>query len=247
MRINKDRRRALAALCCLPLAAKAQGARKPLIVLDPGHHPSQPGALSARGYYEVVYNDRFAAELAELLRTAGWRVALTRTPEQKKTLAERAAVAGQLGANLFLSIHHDSVRPAFVERSEYDGRTSQRTTESFSGHSLFVSKRNPEFKASYAFASLIAKAIGALGRAPALYHADAIRGESRPLLDRRFGIYQYDGLAVLRQNTVPAVLLEVGVLPDPDDEAWVSIRQNRHAMQWAIAKGAREYLLRFGW
>lgn len=235
-----SRRQALAALCSLPLAAKAQSARKkPFIVLDPGHHPSQPGTLSARGYYEVDYNDRFVAELADLLQTAGWRVALTRTPEQEKTLAERAAVAGQLGADLFLSVHHDSVRPKFVERIEFAGRRAQRTTESFSGHSLFVSSRNVEFEVSYLFASMIARAISELGREPALYHADAVRGENRPLLDKRYGVYRFDRLVVLHRNTVPAVLMEVGVLPDPTDEAWVSARENRHAMQWAIAKATK--------
>ena len=234
------RRQALAALCCLPLGAYAKKERrKPLIVLDPGHHPSQPGALSASGYYEVAYNDQFAAELAELLRYAGWNVVLTRTPKQNKTLAERAAVAGQIDADLFLSIHHDSVRPEYVERFEYEGRKAQRTTRPFSGHSLFVSSRNVEYEVSYIFASMIARAIADYGRAPALYHADPVLGESRPLLDKRYGVYRFDGLAVLHKNTVPAVLMEVGVLPDPADEAWVSIRENRHALQWAIAKAAK--------
>lgn len=234
------RRQALAALCCLPLAAHAQKTRpKPLIVLDPGHHPTQPGALSARGYYEVAYNDQFTAELAELLRLAGWNVALTRTPTENKTPAERAAVAGQIDADLFLSIHHDSVRPEFVERFDYEGRKAQRTTRPFSGHSLFVSSRNVEYEVSYLFASMIARAIADYGRAPALYHADPVLGESRPLLDKRYGVYRFDGLVVLHKNTVPSVLMEIGVLPDPTDEAWVSIRENRHAMQWAIAKAAK--------
>lgn len=237
-----DRRRALTALLALPFVAGSHAAeRAPLIVLDPGHHPSQPGALSARGWYEVRYNDRFVAELVPQLQAAGWRVALTRTSEQELGLAARAAVPAQLGADLFLSIHHDSVQPHYVKRTEYDGRTAYRTTGQFRGTSIFVSGLNPHFEASRRFAFLLGGNISALGREPALHHAEPIKGENRPLLDRKLGIYQYDGLAVLRRNSVPAVLVEIGVLPDPWDEAFVSIKQNRLAVQRAIVRAAVEW------
>lgn len=237
------RRRALGILAALPFAvsSKVQAARRPLIVLDPGHSPKQPGALSARGWHEVLYNDRFVAELVPQLEAAGWRVAVTRSAEQTITLGGRAAFANQLDADLFLSIHHDSTQPFFVEPTEFDGRRAQQTTEPFRGSSIFVSGLNPKFEASHRFAALLGGYIAKLGREPALYHADPVKGENRPLLDAQLGIYQFDGLAVLKRSKMPAVLLEVGVLPDPWDEAWVSIRQNRKAMQWAIAKAVLAY------
>ena len=65
------------------------------------------------------------------------------------------------------------------------------------------------------------------------------------MLDKRYGVYRFDGLAVLHKNTVPAVLIEVGVLPDAADESWVSIRENRYAMQWAIAKAAKNLWVQY--
>lgn len=235
------RRRALAALAALALPAAAE--EPPLLVLDPGHTPQAPGALSARGIYEVDYNDRFAEELAPLLRAAGWRVVLTREHGQAMTLAERADLANSLRADLFLSIHHDSTRDIFVTPSEYEGRPAQRTNGDarFRGYSLYVSERNPCLGASYTFALLLARRIRALGRPPALYHADLLYGSGRPLYDEHHGIYRYDNLAVLRRAETPAVLLEIGVLPDETDEAWVSTPANRHAMQHAIVQAALEY------
>lgn len=238
---STTRRRMLAALAALALPAAA--GTLPLIVLDPGHTPENPGALGARGMYEVDYNDRFAAELAPLLRAAGWRVVLTRERGQSMTLAERADLANRLRADLFLSIHHDSVRDIFVTPTEHEGRPAQRTDGDarFRGYSLYVSERNPCSGASRTFALLLGQRIRTLGRPPALYHADWRYGSGRPLYDEHLGIYRYDNLAVLRRTEMPAVLLEVGVLPDETDEAWVSTPANRHAMQRAIVHATLEY------
>ena len=216
-------------------------AAPPLIVLDPGHTPKQPGTLSARGIREVDYNDRFVEELAPLLHAAGWRVEITRARGQHISLNERADFANRLGADLFLSIHHDSTQPAFVTATKYAGRPAQRTTEPFSGYSLYVSELNPRHGASYAFAHLLAQQIRPLGRAPALHHANPAKGENIPLYDAHLGIYRYDKLAVLRRTKIPAVLLEIGVIPDAADEAWVSTPANRHAMQHAITRAVRAW------
>ena len=238
------RRRALAALATFAaFALPAAAENPPLLVLDPGHTPQTPGALSVRGIYEVDYNDRFAEELAPLLRAAGWQVVLTRERGHAATLSERANIANRLHADLFLSIHHDSVRDIFLTPTEHEGRPAQRTDGDarFRGYSLYISERNPQLGASYTFALLLAQRIRALGRPPALYHADWRYGSGRPLYDEHLGIYRYDNLAVLRRAEMPAVLLEIGVLPDETDEAWLSNPENRRAMQRAIVHAAREY------
>ena len=55
----------------------------------------------------------------------------------------------------------------------------------------------------------------AAGEKPSLYHAEPIAGENRPLLDRRLGVHRFDGLAVLKTATMPAVLVEAGVIVNP--------------------------------
>jgi N-acetylmuramoyl-L-alanine amidase len=64
-----------AALAALALggAAVARG-EDPLVVIDAGHGPAQPGVVSVRGVGEVEYNDRLAGLIEERLLRAGFRV-----------------------------------------------------------------------------------------------------------------------------------------------------------------------------
>lgn len=204
------------------------------VVLDSGHNPKQPGALGVRGIYEVMYNDRLTAQIADALHNAGIKVILTRTPTQQITLNERAQIANTIHADLFLAIHHDSAQPKYLEKITHDQITSYRSTKLLSGYSIFVSKLNPQFQNSYMFAKLLGENMLQLGRAPATYHVENIPGENRKFLDEHLGIYQFDDLIVLKKNIVPAVLLEIGVIIDTNDEKYVSNKSNQHAIVQAI-------------
>jgi N-acetylmuramoyl-L-alanine amidase len=90
----------------------------------------------------------------------------------------------------------------------------------------------------------VAEAMGrellALGRPPTLHHAEAIPGENRPLLDARLGLYRFDDLKVLRLAPCPAVLVELGVLVDEVDEAYVSDPARREALADAMVRAVVE-------
>ena len=64
---------------------------------------------------------------------------------------------------------------------------------------------------------------------------EAIAGEGRPLLDPRTGVYRFDELAVLRSSTIPAVLLEAGVIVNRQEEQKVSTDIFRRKVAGAIA------------
>lgn len=230
------------ALCALIGALMAGAHAAPLVVLDPGHNPANGGATSIRGTKEVTYNDRFVSELAPALRHAGWRVEITRQPGDAIGLVERAELADRLQATLFLSIHHDSAQPRYLVAVEAGGLPGYRTVKPIEGYSLFVSRENPQYSKSYRLATLLGRELRQLGRLPALHHAEDIPGENRPLLDRSLGIYEYDRLAVLRHGKAPAVLLEVGVITDRRDEAYVDDPGNRARMIRKIVRAFQRYL-----
>lgn len=208
----------------------------PLVMLDPGHSASSPGATGVRGTVEVEYNDAFVALLAPKLVRAGFRVEVTRGAGEELDLEGRAARAGAAGAWLLLSIHHDSAQAQLLQREERDGREAFRATRPVRGYSLFVSGLGPRYPASRRAAEALGRRLLALGRPPTLHHAEPIPGEGRQLLDRRLGIYRFDELKLLRLAPCPAVLLEVGVLVDPVDEAYVSDPGRREAMADAVAQ-----------
>ncbi|MBN2592051.1 MAG: N-acetylmuramoyl-L-alanine amidase [Sedimentisphaerales bacterium] len=78
------------------------------VVIDPGHGGKDPGATSVLGYYEKDVNLAVALDVARLLDQRGLRVKMTRTDDYFVELEDRAAIANNLDADLFVSIHADS-------------------------------------------------------------------------------------------------------------------------------------------
>jgi N-acetylmuramoyl-L-alanine amidase len=84
---------------------------KPLsgtVVIDPGHGGKDPGAISVKGFYEKAVNLSVARKVADRLRKRRLNVVLTRNSDVFIELEQRAAIANQHKADLFVSIHADS-------------------------------------------------------------------------------------------------------------------------------------------
>ncbi len=78
------------------------------VVIDPGHGGEDPGATSVSGFYEKTVNLSVARKVAAKLRERGLRVVMTRDSDRAVELENRAAIANQNRADLFVSIHADS-------------------------------------------------------------------------------------------------------------------------------------------
>jgi len=152
-----------------------------------------------------------------------------RMVEDHAVLQDRTRAA--LGADLFVSIHHDSVRPEFLPDADL-----------YSGFSLFVSRLNPQLEKSIACASAIGAQMRSIGLAPSRYHADPVFGENRPYADEANGVHFFDNLAVARTAPMPAVLVEAGVIVNRHEEQRLREPQMRARMAEAIAQGVRNCL-----
>jgi N-acetylmuramoyl-L-alanine amidase len=135
------------------------------------------------------------------------------------------------GADLFVSIHHDSVQERLLPRAGQ-----------FAGFSLFVSRNNAKLGKSLACASAIGAKLRAAGLTPSRYHADPVLGESRPFADEANGVHFFDNLAVARTAAMPAVLVEAGVIVNPEEERRVRDPAVRKRIAGAIARGVAECL-----
>ncbi len=78
------------------------------VVIDAGHGGKDPGARSVLGFHEKGINLSVARQVAGLLERRGLRVKMTRTSDYFLELEDRAAIANNLRADLFVSIHSDS-------------------------------------------------------------------------------------------------------------------------------------------
>ncbi len=95
-----------------PTARKAPGPSAPpcrgLVVIDPGHGGKDPGAISVYGEREKNIVLGVALATARQLRSRGLDVRMTRGDDTFVPLNDRADLANELGADLFVSIHADS-------------------------------------------------------------------------------------------------------------------------------------------
>lgn len=97
------------------------------IFIDPGHGGNDPGA-TANGLFEKDLTLSIALKLkAELLKYENVQVKLSREGNKKITLAERAKMANDWGADIFLSIHINAGGGVGFESYIYNGNVSSST------------------------------------------------------------------------------------------------------------------------
>jgi N-acetylmuramoyl-L-alanine amidase len=225
---------------------------RPLVVIDAGHGGHDPGAVGG-GFDEKTLTLGLAEALRdELLRAGGIRVAMTRSDDSFLVLEERAEIARQLGADLFLSIHADSAG----EQDEITGasvytlsdRASSEAAERFaarennadvvngvalSGRSDAVNSilvdlaQRRTSESSARLAELILREGGGTLR----FHPQARRSAA---------------LAVLRAPDVPSVLYEGGFVTNPDDAARLASPEGRGRFAEVMARAIRIYFAREG-
>lgn len=206
-----------------PLAA---GERRRLIVLDPGHGGQDPGAISASGRYEKEITLNVARAVAQKLRaTERYRVLLTRESDRFIRLNERVTLARKREADLFLSVHADSLGGDRATRgaSVYTRAEAATDTEA---EALALRENRADQIADGTSVSEVDDVVSILldlasrdtprlsGRFAGLLTASM--GETTPL---RRNALRAANFRVLSAPDVPSALLELGYLSNPADEA----------------------------
>ena len=116
------------------------------VALDVGHTPERPGTLTARGRTEYEFNLHLAESIRSVLIQRGYKnVYVIKIIGGSETLPQRDIKANDLNANLFISLHHNSVKSSYLKTWMVDGKQLQYNDD-FSGYSLFVTKKNPNWK-----------------------------------------------------------------------------------------------------
>lgn len=209
-----------------PLAAAG-----PLVVLDVGHSKSRPGAISASGVPEFEFNLRLAVAVSHELAARGIEVITSGAEEYHVPLAERTAETK--GAALFVSLHHDSLQQMFIDEG---------VSEHYWGFSVFVSQKNRHWERSVKCASSVGQQMLFAGEVPSLFHAMNIPGENRPFVDKQRGVHRYDDLVVLKRSLAPAILVEAGVIANPNEDKRLATDKTAKRLGQAIAEGIAQCL-----
>jgi N-acetylmuramoyl-L-alanine amidase len=213
------------------------------VVIDVGHTAQAPGAISARGVPEFVFNLNLAKRVEQRLLAVGLRrsVLLITEGPSRKGLVDRIRRANALGADLFLSIHHDSVPDKFLEKWEFEGQP-RSFSDRFNGHSIFISYDNSDRAGSLLFARLLGSQLRERGLHYTPHYTDRIMGHrQRLLVDAQVGVYRYDQLLVLRDTSMPAVLLEAGSIINREEEVRMSSVEHQTLISAAVADAVESF------
>jgi len=195
------------------------------VAVDVGHYHAEPGVISASGIPEFEFNLKLALEVKDNLEKSGLKVRMIGEQGNLVFLNHRTRAAR--GADLFVSIHHDSMREHVLATKR----------DQLAGFSLFVSRNNPHAGRSLACASAIGAELRAAGLRPSRYHADPVIGENRPFADEANGVHFYDNLGVGKTASMPAVLVEAGVIVNRQEEKRMLDPQVRARIARAVAQG----------
>ena len=180
------------------------------IAVDVGHTLLAPGATSARGRTEFEFNRELAQAVHAALSALGLAVRLINEDGRVSSLQARPQAAA--GADLLLSLHHDSVNAFELRSWQWRGQALD-FNDDHAGHSLFVSRDNPDTARSILCARVIGARLQRMGFVPT--HKN---GRRRAYADPEHAVHYYDGLAVLRHAHMAAVLFEAGVIKNRDEE-----------------------------
>ncbi|MDD3642751.1 MAG: N-acetylmuramoyl-L-alanine amidase, partial [Candidatus Krumholzibacteria bacterium] len=110
-----------------------------IVIVDPGHGGSQPGAPSRYGPSEKEYTLPIAGMIAEEISSRpGFRAVLTRTGDYDVDLYDRVRIARDHGGHCFVSVHLNSNRSSRVRGSEVYFLTLEGTRDE---HAASVAER----------------------------------------------------------------------------------------------------------
>jgi len=234
------------------------------VVIDPGHGGKDAGCVSRdKKTYEKNITLDIGKRLAEKI-AAGYpdvTVKMTRDDDTFVELENRAVIANKADANLFISIHVNSVEKGTTANG-YSihtlGQSAKKGNDLFSKNLDLVKRENsvimlednyearyqgfdPEDPQSYIIFNLMQNA----HLAGSLTFADDVAKAmgKKPIKNSR-GIHQ-DPFWVLWRTAMPSVLIEVGFITNPDDLATMRSEKGRDGIAENIYQAFRTFKARY--
>ncbi len=234
-----------------PLAQSARrSSDKPMVVIDPGHGGIDPGATSPSGLEEKDVVLTTAKLLrGKLLATKRYDVAMTREDDTFIALGDRVEFARQKGADLFISVHADSIPGRYARR--VSGATVYTLSERASdaeAKALAAKENRSDIIAgidlppeSDDVASILIDLAQRETKNLSITFAGTVLAS---LTDDRLiskKPHRSAGFRVLKAPDVPSILLELGFLTHPADEKRLKSKAWQDQITAALVKAVDSY------
>ncbi len=206
---------------------EAQGAKIPLIVIDPGHGGLDPGAIGHKKSKEKDITLKVAKAMRDLLiKKKEYRVILTRSKDHYIRLRERYQVAEDANADLFLSLHADSIdnrklrgASVYTLSRKASDREAEKLAANENRSDILAGVRATDLPddSDVALILLDMTQQGTLNESArvAKIIIDQLKNDNIRLLRNS---HRFAGFAVLKSPAIPSILIEMGFLTNYDDE-----------------------------
>ena len=224
-------------------AGSTKTVRKPVIVIDPGHGGSDPGAIGTKGTYEKTITTKAADELAARLRKSGrYTVILTRTNDRYVDHDDRLRIARTGQADLFISIHADSAGRSAKGATVYTladrAKGRQKRIVNNQNWILDVDLSAQSDPVGDILVDLAQRKTKSQSDAFAEILLDELTGK----VDLIGNSHRRAGYYVLLAPDVPAVLLELGYLSNREDEKRLKTKKYRDKITSGVERAIDTYM-----
>ncbi|MBN9452629.1 MAG: N-acetylmuramoyl-L-alanine amidase [Bosea sp.] len=230
--------------------AKAAGETRRTIVIDPGHGGIDPGATVASIAEKAVVL-AFGKALKEQLEAyGGYRVVMTRDDDRFVSLGDRVQIGRGEQADLFISIHADSLTQAQEVRGATVYTRSERATDAEAAR-LAAKENEADAAAGLETSEEVQDVAGIL--------MDLARRETRTftgvfarnLVEKLGGSIKMHKIPlrsarfwVLSAPDVPSVLIELGYMSSPKDAELLNSPEWRSKAVTAVSAAIGDYFAR---
>lgn len=224
---------------------------RPLVVIDAGHGGVDPGAINAvTGLREKDVTLKIARAIRDAMVASGRvRVALTREDDRYLVLRERFGIARRLHADLFISIHCDSVGQGDATGASVYTLSEVASDKEAARLALRENKADiiDGVDLGGAGADVRSILIDLTQRETMNQSAGFARllgREAKPLIPVKPVFHRMASLMVLKAPDMPSVLFETGYISNPEDARFLDSDVGREKIAQGVTRAAQVYFAR---
>ncbi|MBW8640335.1 N-acetylmuramoyl-L-alanine amidase [Hoeflea sp. WL0058] len=204
--------------------AAADPAHKFTVVIDPGHGGIDSGTRGRNGLEEKEVTLNLGTALKDLLAdNSAVEVFMTRTDDRFVSLGDRVRYAREQGADLFVSLHADSIRLRKI-RGATVYTLSEKASDDYA-RDLAQRENKSDAIAGLSFedepervADILIDLMRRETKLFSVRFADSVIENLDGKVELINNPHRYAGFRVLRAPDVPSILVEIGYLSNAEDE-----------------------------
>lgn len=224
-------------------------ARKPVIVIDPGHGGMDPGSTSGR-MFEKHITLGVAKSIKRHLNSLGrYTVQLTRNKDSFVRLRKRIAIARAHKADLFISLHADAIKNKRIrglsvytlsekasDKEAADLAEKENKADLIAGMDLSTESKE--------VTNILIDLAQRETMNESSRFASGLVTHIRKVTKTLSNTHRFAGFAVLKAPDVPSILIEMGFLSNRADERALRNPKFRANLARAIGKAIDDYFSR---